>query len=181
MTTLTVKVRRIPDEYPDVSWLGRFSERWEAGSIKIPRFYLPGEYARNYCTKYIYYIPMNTIAESWRWFRERSGVSRHEAYTTAIRYAQEDMQRLIDLYYGRWYPLGIVVTVSIESILIGRARVKSLELADAACWGFESDGGEENLQHEEDTLIEEAVEEARRILMEIHGIVKFDLDIQRED
>lgn len=93
------------DEYPDVSWIGKFSDTWEPGAIK----HLPGWCGNNYDRPnpgtYGWFIPANGAEEARRWYA-RAGYARHDAWLTAQRQVRSDYERMDQITF---YDLKVTV------------------------------------------------------------------------
>ena len=111
---LKIKMVREIDEYPDFSWLGRYSNKYEPGAINRPRFskrYHYGEYEWFVQDNHWPHDP-----KSWNHVSEEDKAEVIREYRTLKRadwcYALQDMHRLDDLG-ETWNPIGIYAKAEI--------------------------------------------------------------------
>lgn len=92
----SVSVQYTYDEYPDLSWIGEYTDDWQEGAIK----HLPGwsqgydgsEYTHPDPRTYGWFIPAASAEEARRWYTS-AGYSRHDAWVAGQRQARQDYER----------------------------------------------------------------------------------------
>ena len=117
-------VRKVTDEHPDLSWLGKITDKWEPGAVKLRE----GEGDR--WGRQSWYVSCNhpDVAKEARSLNQDHGRERHTADCEVRRYRTADLRRLLD-YGNGWIMLGIVV----------EARRHGVRLGSVSLWGIESD------------------------------------------
>lgn len=78
---LTVTVSMAPDQCPDVSWLGEFTDTWSRDALVN---------SHNDSNAYRYFVPGTTVGEHRRALSDL-GYARGVAHALAVSYAREDM------------------------------------------------------------------------------------------
>ena len=122
---VTFDVTQEVDDYPDVSYYGEFTNKWEPGAINhyAKQFGRDGE-SSDFAK---WFVPCNSY-ESQRDSLTRYGYSRADADLLAREYVERDYDRLNKFYNGDWCELFVTVT----------ARIGNVVLGDNSC-GIESD------------------------------------------
>lgn len=147
----SVRVSIVPDDAPDMSWLGTFTDRWEPGAIRVPDDGRPRVwcYAPAAFTYARWFVPsgMRGTYEELRAYYSRAGYSRGDADYRARKDIRGDM--MVALGY---YPYGIVVTVSLAGV----------ELGHDSLWGCDGDEPAETVR--EYDMIGQALDDARATL-----------------
>lgn len=142
----TFVIKAVPDNDPDLSWIGEFCN------------YRPGAIHRNpsYVERHQYewFMPGNTFEDHYNGLLELK-YSKGKAHDLARSYVAHDLQRLEDYDRGHWNMLGICV-----SMLVG-----GVEVASDSLWGIESDADE--AYHEEviGDLIGECQAQAHKMIV----------------
>lgn len=130
---------------PDISWLGRFSDRWAPGAV------VANPPHTNFCR---YFHPARSYAEHRRHLHH-SGHSRHHAHTLARAAIHHDLAFARDPRIAT-----IEVVVSRAGIRLGSAGLGGTDLTD------DLDAVEQVVEvitaH---CLVDEAIEDARRALI----------------
>lgn len=140
-----LKIDRPDDEDPDLSYLGEYYQK--RGTPAFP--YYDRALGRVVDSDHDITDEEAEGAENFRrdeW-RYITGGCGDPAYL------KQDAERL-QSYGSEWSCLGIRV----------RAYRNGIELAEASVWGFESDSGEECLKAEEESVIQEALAQAKEAL-----------------
>jgi hypothetical protein len=93
----TVSVQYSYDQYPDISWMGHFTDDWVPGAIKhLPGWY-PGydgnDYTRPNPRTFGWFVPGNS-AEAIREWYGKAGYARHDAWLHGQRQTREDYERV---------------------------------------------------------------------------------------
>ena len=136
------------DDYPDLSYLGEFTDKWQAGARHHEHL--------NRQT-FEWFVPMVSEEEHYQALRDMK-YGRGRARELARSSVQCDFRRLIN-YGNDWVTVGIVLTVFRSGI----------ELGDAAVWGIESDCDEGYLTEMALDLAGDALEQARAALERLCG------------
>ena len=127
-----ITVKRIPDEYPDTSYLGEYSNK-------------PGKYAieRENCghREFRYFNP------NWENYQ---GLTEKEIK----EYCQQDYERMESLNAGNWCFIGIKAEVEIQTSEDGKNWLIN-KISSGGIWGIESGSGEDYLKEEEDGQLEQ--------------------------
>lgn len=155
-----VTVRSQPDDDPDLSFYGKFTDtmprsgeqyfkrgHWSEGFTDSRGHRFSGEWQFPH-RELRYFVPGYNHLDDIDTYRRTYG--RHEAYTMAMAYARRDWRRMED-YGSGWAMVGITVTVSRHGV----------ELGNASLWGIESDSTEHVYDVVQD-LLAEALTEARK-------------------
>jgi len=149
---IVAKIR--PDEDPDLSWLGTYTDSLPAG--EAGRDYIDREKEGDWTSReYRYFVPGNSYAEAVSSL-VKMGYTPIGAKRMAKRYVHQDYQRCEDYNRGGWSMTYVSVTASREGVELGRASLG----------GIESDAGD----YITDTALElvgEAVKEAETTLEEL--------------
>lgn len=120
----TIKIIHEYDQYPDISYMGTLSQ--DTGEIKRPVSDLPYLYQRDFRGQWVYFTSQQPIAETYKDLQKR-GYSKHESHTLARQYALEDYHRLIGLYQGDWYFIGITAEVYVNDRMISTDSIWGVE------------------------------------------------------
>ncbi len=146
-----VVTRRVFDNDPDYSWLGKYCD------FRQPR---------TKDEKLVHRATGLILDHRGVWRDEKGRIAaepedtgdwRNYHYTFhsnghgSVKYAYRDHRRMEDLNNGGWWFIGIVVSVELDGAEIGYA----------SCYGYESDSGEEYFEEEERGLGFEAIKEAK--------------------
>jgi hypothetical protein len=150
---LSVRIERAVDDWPDTSYLGRYSDKaetewaidrqergdwgrgeyryWNPGANHIP----PGD------VKSWTHVSDSAIAEACK----RNGVDLRQERDEAIRlldlhYIEEDCERCESLNRGNWCYLGIIAKAK---VVLADGVVQAIR--SGGLWGIESDSGEDYL------------------------------------
>lgn len=157
-TISRIKVKREVDEYTEFPWLGRYTNKYETGTISRSRF--SKRYSRG---QYEWYIPANHWPHdprNWDHVSEEDKAKVIHEYGSLKKadwcYALRDMDRL-DSMGEDWVPIGIFAEaeVVVHSVI---QRIRS-----AGLWGIESDSDEEYLRSVE----KDELDELTKILVEL--------------
>lgn len=135
-----VTVRWVYDEDPDLSWIGKWTDKWEEGAMERESV------GRN---EYKYFVPAIKEEEHYKGLVEK-GYTKRGARRMARRYNKQDLNRMEGFGDG-WFTMGCIVTVSIGGI----------EAYDSL-WGIESNSDEVYLEE----VIEDCMNQAKSELIE---------------
>lgn len=139
----TVHVRREDDDDADLSFLGKFSDKWERGAIS---------HDRHDSRSYRWFLPTSTEADHYKSLRDM-GYGRRDAREMSRRYVIQDYKRMVE--HGQsWIMTGVRVTASRAGVTLGNASL----------WGIESDSDAASVDEIVDDLTSEALREARATL-----------------
>lgn len=133
----SIKVVAVDDFDSDLSWLGKFTDRWETGAIDRKQF---GDWEPH---EMQYFVPGNRWPhnpKNWERVSDEEKAEVIAEYRTLKRadwcYALEDMRRLEN--FGKtWVTIGIRAEARI--IVLGT----SMPVGTAGLWGIESDSDED--------------------------------------
>lgn len=96
----SVHVQYTYDEYPDVSFLGEYTDNWQPGAIKHlggwHTSYDGTPYGAPDAHTYGWFIPANSAEEVRQWYR-KAGHGRHDAWLAGQRQARKDYERRDDI------------------------------------------------------------------------------------
>jgi len=149
-----VEVRWVHDETPDLSFLGRFSDRWEEGAVEHSTD--PREYR--------WFIPAVTAQEHFRELRKLGRYSERSARRMATRCVRQDHDRLKTYGGEGWFMMGCIVTVTSRHPF-------GLEATDSL-WGIESDSGPAYLRDVEKDCTAQALASLREKLAKLGALVR---------
>ena len=143
-------VRTVEDADPDLSWLGEYSDYREP-KTENQKLYHRGsglvlDHHGIWRNRHGW---IEAAPEGERYGRDYGYIWCDNGHVE-LKYAIQDAKRLEDYGYN-WYCVGIVATV----------RLAGAEIGYAACFGFESDSGEEYLMEEARNIAHEALAEAK--------------------
>jgi len=121
------------DEYPDISFLGKFTDDAEPWAIVRA----DGDYLANLGADY----ELPAKGREFRFFRPYAG-GEPEGTPTYLKYGLQDWKRAEGLNRGDWYFIGIYAEAEV-SYAIDRPGHHRLEwLRSGGLWGIESDAGD---------------------------------------
>jgi len=141
-----IKVRAIPDESPDTSWLGEYTDDLGPGVIirDYDEFYekIPTEMERDDDGKFIGKAEpeLPSKGRNFRGFIPYAGgekVGTKEFY----KYGMQDYKRMEGLNNGDWYFVGIQAEATISYPINGGSR-RLEHFTSGGLWGIESDSGD---------------------------------------
>ena len=141
-----IKVRAIPDESPDTSWLGEYTDDSRPGVIirEYGEFYekIPTEMERDYDGTFIGKAEpeLPSRGRNYRGFIPYAGgekVGTKDFY----KYGMQDYKRMEGLNNGDWYFVGIQAEALISYPINGGSR-RLEHLTSGGVWGIESDAGD---------------------------------------
>jgi hypothetical protein len=101
----TIHIQYTYDEYPDCSWIGKFTDTWEPGAIKHLAGWTGSDHTQPLSQTYGWFIPGNGADEAWAWYRQ-AGYARHDAWLTAQRQVRQDYERMDEITF---YDLKVTV------------------------------------------------------------------------
>lgn len=70
-----------PDDYYDISWVGKFTSRWEPGAI----------FHSNDPREYKWFVPENSFESAYRWY-QKNGYSKQVAYELSQAQVRQDYE-----------------------------------------------------------------------------------------
>jgi len=141
-----IKVMVIPDESPDTSWLGEYTDDLGLGVIirEYGEFYekIPTEMERDYDGTFIGKAEpeLPSRGRNYRGFIPYAGgekVGTKDFY----KYGMQDYKRMEGLNNGDWYFVGIQAEALISYPINGGSR-RLEHLTSGGVWGIESDAGD---------------------------------------
>lgn len=143
-TISEIVIRRMLDEDPDTSWLGKYVTRWEPGAIRRHNR------GQRECE---YFVPAIPYEEHWKSLR-KLGYSKGESDRLARQYIYEDFRRMEALCRGDWYFMGIRAECTVQCPAgPGWSRLQTF--TSYGLWGIESDAGQEHIgEIEQDQLVD---------------------------
>lgn len=148
-----IKVELVPDDHADTSWIGKYTDKWEADAIERR------DRERN---TYKYFVPANTYDDHFQGLRKLN-YSKAEADLLARSYVKRDFEQMEKINSGDIQFVGIVV----------KAYRKGIRLGDASCWGYELDNyfsrSEAYINGSAEDLIAEAISDAKSNLEALCG------------
>lgn len=140
------------DKYPDLSFLGEYTDRpaWDCPLV-IDRE-KNGDMERG---EYQYFVPGYDIVDGQKWYHEH-GYSKHESYTLPRKHAREDYKRMEQYNRGDWHMMGIVVKIKLPKCeCCGEAPI-----VEESLWGIESDSEDKYIKDTIRELIKEGIAKA---------------------
>lgn len=140
----------VPEEYPDLSYLGRYTSHCQEGAIDRKH---NGAMGRN---EYRFFVPSFTPqdVEDNRKYLSRHGESKHQAWVRSVRIPREEYRRMEEYNHGWWYVMGIVVSRTSEACPHCHRAIEH----ESSLWGVESDCGDEYIEGIIEDLITELEE-----------------------
>lgn len=139
----TVALRVEDDQWPDLSWLGKWSDTWAPGAIPNPEHH-EGYKAGTVCR---WWIPAQTEDEHYRGLRAMK-YGRTRARELARSYVIQDFRRACELV-----PVVATVSVSRAGIELGRASLGGIDdEAYARSWDVLGDLVDEGIDQARDAL-----------------------------
>lgn len=145
--TLTLSV--LPDEYPDISWLGYFTNDWEEGAIVSDRF------DSRLCK---WFVPQVTVREHFEGLKRY--YSRSESWRLANEYARRDMETARE-----YYIYVIVIKAEREGIELGSSSIDGYDFDDERSAHVQAEQAVEDYG-----LVEEAISEAQETLAKLRKV-----------
>lgn len=161
----SIKIVHEYDDNPDLSWLGKFSDKWAPGAIDRKRFgnWEPREMR--------YFIPCNHWPhnpKNWDHVSEedlKNVIAKHRTLKKADwTYALEDMRRL-ETFGDRWVTIGIYA----KAMIVIRNVYQTIQ--SGVLWGIESDSDESYI----DSIEVEVLADLIAILAEL-GFTQEEID-----
>jgi len=134
----SIKLKIIPDEYPDLSWLGEYSDKIPARA-DLRRGDLIFRHKAG-AREYKYFIPAAGKVEKVRKDLSRAGHSRGVAEEMARRQARDDFERM-EGYGSSWSMVGIEAEAVVKYRIGNRGDWRLETLTSGGLWGIESDSG----------------------------------------
>lgn len=133
----SIKVVTVDDFDPDLSWLGKFTDRWETGAIDRQRF---GDWEPREMRFFVQGNHWPHNPKNWEHVSDEEKAEVIAEYRTLKRadwcYALEDMRRLEN--FGKtWVTIGIRAKAQIV------VRDTILNIGTAGLWGIESDSDDD--------------------------------------
>ena len=147
-----VTAKRVYEDQPDTSWLGEFSNYKEPQNKNQKLVHLDTGVVLDHHGIWrdsmgkIQATPDTSYKYNWRY-----EYTFHDNGHEKIKYALQDSRRLEDINSSNICFLGLVVEVTLDSVIVG----------SDSCWGFESDSGENFFINEERNLGLQAIKEAQ--------------------
>jgi hypothetical protein len=95
----SISVQYRYDQYPDISWLGTFTDNWGPSAIKhLPGWHHgpDGDYTEPDHRTFGWFIPGNSAEADRQWFT-KAGYARHDAWLQGQRHARQDYERYNDI------------------------------------------------------------------------------------
>lgn len=152
---VSVSVRWEPDDDPDLSYLGKYTDQHVEGAIDRKAL---GDATDR---EYQYFVSANhSVFRSEDWSHvsgqdKKKVIKKHGSLKNAVRaYAMEDYRRMEAYNRGEWAMEGCVVT----------ARLGSLK-AESSLWGVESDAGKKYRDEIEQDQINSALAELQKKIL----------------
>lgn len=168
---LAVKIEHKPDESPDTSWLGEYSNQTPSDHAinRIER----GDRKQGECA---YWEPArNTSISEWNHVSDADVLKAYEKEIHELQsdcescrelsresmiealnahYREQDYQRMEALNRGDWYFIGVIAKAEVVS-----ASGITQHLRSTGLWGIESDSGEEYMAGVEQAQLAELAQE----------------------
>lgn len=147
----SIKIKRVVDNNPDTSWLGKYTDELEPGIIvrTLGEFYekLPAPMERDTDGRFCRKGEPDDIPARGREYRgfkpyaggEKPG-SRH-----FYRYGMQDFKRMEGLNNGDWCFIGIQAKAIVRHPIAGNS-FRLDDLSSGGLWGIESDSGQSYLK-----------------------------------
>lgn len=141
-----IRVRGIPDENPDTSWLGEYTDDLDEGVIirDYGEFYekIPTEMERDVDGRFLCKAnpELPTRGREFRGFKPYAGgekIGTKEYY----KYGMQDYKRMEGLNNGDWQFIGIQAEAEISYPIDGGSR-RLEQFTSGGLWGIESDSGD---------------------------------------
>jgi hypothetical protein len=140
-----IKVELVPDDHADSSWIGTYTDKWEAEAI---------ERRDRERHTYKYFVPTNSYSAHFQGLRALN-YGKAESDLLARSYVKRDFEQMEKINSGDIQFVGIVV----------KAYRNGIRLGDASCWGFELDNysskSEAYINSSAEDLIAEAISDAK--------------------
>lgn len=136
------------DEYPDLTYLGKFTNEWSAGALRH-------EHLNSRTLDW--FVPMITEDEHFEEMRKLH-YGRSLAHELARSYVHQDYQRARS-YGTQWATHGIIVT----------ARRAGISLGEATVWGIEDDANNDYLTEVTRDLAADALSQAQDAVERLCG------------
>lgn len=131
------------DEYPDLSWIGEYTDRYTDGAINT--FTMQGYVDHS---KYKYFVACQSFSERLSGLRKYH-LSERTARIAAAKELLDDYKLYESYNNGEWYMQGVIVTAYLDGV-----KVDSNSL-----WGVESNAGDEFMQEIVDDLVSQIMYE----------------------
>ena len=137
----SVKIQHIPDDSPDTSEFGEFTDNWDEWNICR----CCGEYLANCSDGHNY-----DHSREYKYFKPVAGDEKPgtESYQ---KYGKQDYDRMESLNNGNWYYLGVQVEAEV-SYDIGQGSKRLERFTSGGLWGIESDCGDYIKEVEQEQL-----------------------------
>ena len=135
------------DESPDLSYLGKYVDRWEHGAIDREHR------ARNWTSRqYRYFVPAISYEEHWKSLHAM-GYSKGDCEYLARKYNFEDFKRMEKYAEGDIFDMGISARARVSYPQKTIPPSKRLEwLESGGLWGISSDDAEGIKRTEQEQL-----------------------------
>lgn len=131
----SIQIQQIPDDFPDTSYLGKYTDDLEPGVIvrQYDEFYnkLTEEQIDN----------LEGRGREYRYFKPYAGgepIYSEDYY----KYGRQDYERMEGLSHGDWYFIGMVAQATVSYPIGGGSR-RLEHFTSAGLFGIESDAGPE--------------------------------------
>lgn len=118
----TIELKKEIDPYPDLSWLGEYSN--QPGPSAITRVNATSN-------QYRYWNPAISLDEEFQSWH-RLGYSKVDAWLKALEWRDFTYNRMESYNRGDWVMMGITAT----------ARLGTMHCGESSLWGIESDSGD---------------------------------------
>lgn len=138
----SVAVEWIPDESPDLSWLGKYTD--EADDWNIVRV---GEHAGEYVADLPEDADLPERGREYRYFIPYAGGEKPGSKDYKV-YGKQDYERMEALQRGDWQSQGCVAKAEV-SYPTGNGNRRLETLSSGGLWGIESDSDREFLDEVE--------------------------------
>lgn len=142
---MIAQIKIVADEYPDLSWLGEFTDKYQEGAID--------HHAQlGYTDRRVFrwFVPCNTEQDHYKSLRGM-GYTHLGALRMARKYVKQDYKRLVT-YGDYWHMTGVIVKLSIDGV----------EVAESSLWGIESDSGDDYYNEVISDNLAECIRQARQ-------------------
>ncbi len=121
---ITAQIRIVEDEYPDLSHLGEFTNKYQDGAIDHHK-----ELGYTDHRTYRYFVPGITESDHYKGLRGM-GYTHLGALRMARKYVKQDYKRA-RTYGDQWSMTAVLVDLMVDGVEVSRSSL----------WGIESDSG----------------------------------------
>lgn len=170
----SIRILHKIDEYPDLSYLGEYTDRkpYKEDLNRKSAFYR--YYAER--NEYKYFIPAYSVSEH-RNDLQKIGYSKGVSEEMARQYCKSDFDRMEAYNRGDWYAIGIIAEAIIELPCNGYKKMQVI--SSGGLWGIDSDSGSKYIEEIEN----EQLSELKEYCMQVNVYTKNwdNIEIQRPE